>query len=705
MWCVACSRSGKLWSSVGARLLLVLSLVAALGCTAIPEGRSAVDRLEVTGNDLIDDDEIEERVATRETPRFLGLFRGVIYDYQVFDVYVLQRDLQRIERYYRARGFYKARVRASRIKYTDDRHVRVTISVEEGPRTIVSALEIHGAEGLPLALERELALAAASGGTSVGAPLEEALFEASARAMQRTLTDAGYAYARVTRAAKVDLPRDAASVRFDVYPGKAAVFGEVRLHGLGQIPRRPVLTAIDIRPGTPYSTSAIDDARQALLELGVFSTARIEPELPDPPPFPRVVPLDVYVEVTPHRVLRIGGGAEADPIRSDIHLLLAWQHNNFLGNLRRFHAELSPGLVFYPTRVPTFEAPTHYLPELRLRSSLAQPGFLEARTHGTVQAEYSVYPLLVTPEAVPDTPVIGYQELRGGVGLQRSFRRFFGFPSYNLQTNVPFAYIGELDPALRQVVISYIDLFTTYDLRDDPLAPRRGLLATLDVQAAGLGGHARDVRVQPELRTYLPMGRLLTLGLRGTLGVLFPFNYGEIVETTRFGGTAAADRAAWVRDSQLLYFRAFFSGGPASNRGYPLRGVGPHGVVPFLLPRTQVDDCVPGDRRPECVFPLGGFTLWESSVELRYPLAGSFTAATFCDAGDVSSRRLTFAYNLHLSCGEGLRYATPIGPVRLDVSYRIPGLQIIDGSARRLPDYGGVLGLPVTVSLGIGEAF
>jgi hypothetical protein len=56
----------------------------------------------------------------------------------------------------------------------------------------------------------------------------------------------------------------------------------------------------------------------------------------------------------------------------------------------------------------------------------------------------------------------------------------------------------------------------------------------------------------------------------------------------------------------------------------------------------------------------------------------------------------------HLSCGVGIRYETPVGPLRLDVAYRIPGLNPAPGS----PDYpGDIVGLPFGVAFGIGEAF
>jgi outer membrane protein insertion porin family/translocation and assembly module TamA len=78
---------------------------------------------------------------------------------------------------------------------------------------------------------------------------------------------------------------------------------------------------------------------------------------------------------------------------------------------------------------------------------------------------------------------------------------------------------------------------------------------------------------------------------------------------------------------------------------------------------------------------------------------------TFCDASDVASEEFTFTYNPHLSCGQGLRYGTPLGAARLDAGYRIPGLQLLDKTDRKEPEPGGIFGVPVTISIGIGEAF
>jgi outer membrane protein insertion porin family/translocation and assembly module TamA len=172
-------------------------------------------------------------------------------------------------------------------------------------------------------------------------------------------------------------------------------------------------------------------------------------------------------------------------------------------------------------------------------------------------------------------------------------------------------------------------------------------------------------------------------------------------------------RSQWIRDIQLMFMRGFFSGGPGSNRGYAPREIGPHGVVPFYNHgQTLLNpgvDCTAGDASNDpavCDLPLGGFTLWEAGLELRYPLAGDLSGALFSDASDVSPRRLSFRWNRpHLSAGFGLRYDTPVGPVRFDLGFRIPGMQAPAGARDEGVPSKGLFNLPMAASFGIGEAF
>ena len=127
-------------SSAGAgrsAIPLGLALIAEMGCSSIPRGAVSVDSISVEGNKAIASADVEEKLATAPSPKFLGLFRGIIYDYELLDRGVLQRDLERVARYYRARGYYEAVARAGRIRATGDKHVDVTIEVEEGEPVLV----------------------------------------------------------------------------------------------------------------------------------------------------------------------------------------------------------------------------------------------------------------------------------------------------------------------------------------------------------------------------------------------------------------------------------------------------------------------------------------------------------------------------------------------------------------------------------------
>jgi len=683
-----------------------------MGCATLPSGRYALQTVKISGNDAVDASDIHNEIASRESPRFLGLFSGMVYDYEVFDRYILERDLQRIERFYRARGFYHAKVRAGRIVNRSARNVAVEILVEEGTPMMVQRLDLYGLDGLPTPILTQARLSVAKV-VGVGMRFEEPAYAASETALKEILTDAGYAYVKVRRAADVNLSNDSASVGFWIELGPTTHIGEVRIVGLGSIPEKPVRRALALKPGDPYSTADLASAERALLELGVFGTVSVKPEI-EPGMALRqepIVPIVVRVEPSKLRSIRLGGGAGIDALRSEVHLKVGWEDLNFLGGLRRFTTEIVPGVVLYPMHLPSFAPPDSLLPQVALRSEFREPGFLEPRTHALINAQGSIYPVLLSADPVAGAPTLGYRELRSSVGLERGYRKLDGIVSHNIQINSPFTYRGEKDPDLRNILVSYPSVTVVLDVRDSQLSPHSGFYLSSNLQFAGVGGDARDWKLQPEARAYLPVSHRVTIALRGSLGLLFPMNYGSTVEPNALTKTSGgASRSEWVRDIQIMFLRGFFSGGPGSNRGYLPREIGPHGIVPFFNPgqtTAQIaSQCIPVGSVTStllCNLPLGGFTLWEASIELRFPIAGPVESVLFIDGSDVAPTMLRFRWRPHLSIGAGLRYATPIGPVRLDVGYRVPGMQ-----APNLPDEGTpktIWGVPIAVSLGIGEAF
>ncbi|HEY3497542.1 MAG TPA: BamA/TamA family outer membrane protein [Polyangiaceae bacterium] len=689
----------------------VLLAFVCFGCASIPGRRYALDSIDFVGNETIDDDELEEHMASRTTTRFAGLIQGVFYDYEVFDRYVLERDLQRLERLYRARGYYRAHARVARV-FQSGRHARVEIVIEEGPHAPIGRVDVHGLETLPPEFAKR-ARARVAALLPLGAPFTEEAFENAANELRNELGDQGYAYARIQRAAEVDVPKNVVGVGYWVEPGRVARLGEISIEGLGKIPEGPVRRALDLTPGDRYSHSELASAKQALLDLGVFSSVSVEAALPEGAleSMPERVPIRVKVEVSKLRSLRLGGGLELDTLKADAHLTAGWEHRNFLGGFRMFQIEVVPGVVLYPTRLPTLEAPRRLLPQGRARVEFRQPGLFEARTTGVLRTQYSVYPLLLTNDPAENAPILGYRELRASAGLERAFWRMHTGLSQNLQRNAPFTYTGPLDPDLGPVLVSYPELVVDFAYLDRRLSPHSGVGLKATLQVAGVGGDARDFKLQPEARGYIPLGRKVTLALRAATGFLWPANYGDTIESNAMTGTpGGGSRAEWVRDSQLMLLRGFFAGGAGSNRGYGPREIGPHGVIPFYDPGFSAEQIEAGcgqidvPQSSTCDLPIGGFTLWESSLEVRYPISGAFSGVVFADAADVAPQKATLRLNRpHLSAGFGFRYDTPIGPVRFDAGYRIPGAQAPASPDEGVPEE--TFGLPIALSFGIGEAF
>ena len=501
-------------------LALALLLAAVSGCASIPKGRAAIDSVAIVGARSVDADAVTDRLSTSASPKLFGLFRGLAVDYAIYDASALQRDLARVERYYRGRGFFEAHARVGRVIHLSADHVRVEIVVEEGTPTVNGSVVVEGAEGLPVDIARDVH-AAADQALPKGERFGEEAYAAAQVAVLRSLTDRGYAYAKGESDAQVDLASHTVDYTFKLRPGIEAVYGDITFVGLdpdGAGPRpqeidpAPLLFAMHMRAGKPYSSAAIDAATQALLDLGVFSSAHIVPKLADPPE--PVVPLVVELEPTKLRTVRIGGGAEFDEILSDLHLLLGWEDHNLLGGLRSFSAELKPGVAFYPTNASNLTLPTDYFLEERLRVQFRQPGFLEARTDAFIQPELNVYPLIVQSN---QARVPGYVEPKLAVGVDRRFgKHLFMKVLYNLQGELPFSNTrAARDESIPTVLLSFPQLIAQVDFRDNTVHPHAGFAANLDLQVAGdpFGGTATDLRVAPEVQGYVPIARGVTFAI------------------------------------------------------------------------------------------------------------------------------------------------------------------------------------------------
>jgi outer membrane protein assembly factor BamA len=712
--------------------------MALLGCTVktLPPGSRVIERLDVHGAHSVDVDKLKKRIATSETKHalygilegtpILTVFDAMTVEYRTYDRLVLDRDLQRVRRYYHARGFYDVTVRAGRVVQTKGARVRVSIIVDEGEPVLIekAELEFANAKDLPV-IHAQLSAALAgyaNGETKSGEPaprFDEETYDKIKLVLARVLTNAGYAYGEVEGKASVNLATHRARVRVAASTGPLCHFGPVTIEGLGEIPERPVRAALGLEEGGQFSANKIEAAQFALADLQVFGSVEIAVQRSSPGQQPKAtVPIRVIVQPIKLRAARVGVGFEVGS-RVETHGVGGWEDRNFIGGLRRFSIDARAGTVFFPLSAATLFSPPddfRVLPELELKLNFKQPAFPEARTNTLVAASTRLFLPRTLP--VPENfdadrdNVVGYREIDGAFGFDRKFRfRFWrGNTIYaaqfiKLRFDDPFSYTLAAPPdGFERVLIPYLDTILNWDFRRnasgrlDPFNPSKGVFLGLNLQFAGgfMQGDADDIRVRPEVRAFIPLGDHVVMAGKWATGYLFPRNYGESLPDP--GGASEVARA---RDLQLLSFRGFFSGGPNSNRGYSFREVGPYEQLAFLSQFSTSTD----------LQPTGGLGMWELSGELRFLLTEKFIGVLFVDSSDVvrtlSDYRLTHP---HISPGFGFRYRLPFGSLRFDFGVRPPYLQKI-GSKNLEPEEGGPLNpddidsAPFAFHLAIGEAF
>jgi translocation and assembly module TamA len=603
----------------------------------------------VEGNEGVSDRQLLERLALEAEDGYAWS------DEQFLDPVLFERDAPRIARVYRAFGYYHARLDAISLRWTPEGSGLVlTFHVTEGAPTILETLTLTGLDDLPSAALRDVRPAIR---VEEGEVITEDDWDATKSGIRRALRNNGFPVPLVTGTVVVDDVADTATAELIVDAGPRARFGAAEISGLEGVPEESVRTELGITPGDWYSAEEIDNARTALIAIGVFSSVEIS-EVPlgslAPPAAAEggedgVVGLDVQLEEGDMQRLKLGVGVGTEQGRQQAEVTATYEHRNLFGGLRRLQWTNRFGWAFDLGGIGVPDRRVDLGPFGLTSLTFRQPHLGDLQLAFVSSLKY---------EAVPTANDYSTQAIQARVGAERTFRdRTLSLGLYNSVRWVDlWNVVNQSNVVDVPYVLYLLDFAATLDLRDDPLEARDGhfvsLLLRLGMDPRGGEYDADPARdyyryflLKADLRGYYALHERVTLALRVSAGFILPI-----------GAEAMSPPD-----------ERFFSGGANSVRGLPYRAIGSW-CVEDSAATSPTCSLSPAGGVPA----PGGETLWEASLELRVEIIGGLSAAAFFDAGSVLDGFFSSVYSgvgglVHPTVGGGLRYRTPIGPIRFDV--------------------------------------
>ncbi len=548
---------------------------------------------------------------------------------------------------YKSEGFASVKVGSS-VKNSNG-NIEVYFRVDEGPRDIVNSVAIEGAKAFP---ESEFAPHGLQ--VRVGQSYSQAHVEADRASIVANYLKAGYLNAsfRETASQVSKEQPHRINVVYHIYEGPRVMTAERITLGRGHTsPRLIDRDVADIRPEHPLTESALLTAGTNLYNhTGVFDWAEVDPK--------REITTqnteDVLVKVHEDKrntitygfgfeVIERGGsipsGTVALPNLPPIGL-----PKNFTASEKTFWG---PRGTFEFTRNDmrgegeSFSF-TAFAGRLDQRGAIyyIDPNFRWSPWRATTS--YSI-------ERNEENPIFSSQQEQGSLQFQRAVdkaqkNQVFLRYSYS-KTDLTRLLIPALVPPRDQhVKLSTISGNFTRDTRDNPMDEHRGVFESLelDFNSSKLGASVDFAKLTGQAAYYKEAIHHIVWANSIRIGVAQPFN-----------------------NSFVPLSEAFFTGGSNTLRGFPLDGAGPQRPV-------QVCSSGSSSNCSTIQVPTGGNELLILNSEARFPLSWlkkGLGAVIFYDGGNVfpDAGFHDFASLYSNSVGIGLRYATPVGPIRFDV--------------------------------------
>lgn len=670
------------------------------------------------GNHALDDYTLSIAIATSAStwtyrwPILRGLRLG---QRRIFDELEFRRDVVRLQLLYRQHGYFEARVDTTVRR--DGRSVAVRFRIAEGSPVLVDSVGVAGADSIVdrARLIRRLPL-------QEGHPFDRFLFEASADTLVLALRNEGYPFATVFRNYQVDRPTQLARVDYVVVPGPRARVGDVEITGSHAVTGRTIRRSLAIREGDLFRQDALYDTQRSLYQTDLFRFASVG-VAPDSTVAGADSLVRILVRVADGSRTRLRAGigyGTLDCFRAQTTVTAS----NFMGGARRLElaGKVSKLAFAYPTdfglrdalcpvlrseRDP-FSDTLNYFASLTFtqpallarRNALSLTGFAERRSEFKVFERIGVgAAAAVTFGVARDVPVTATYRVTNG-RTNASAGNFCVY--FNRCEQSAVALLSET----RRVATLGISIA---DARADaPLDPTTGYNYSLEAThaASAVGSEFVFDKLLGEAAAYGRLGRGWVVAVRVRGGIVHP-------------------GLSQVADSSIRFVppeERFYAGGASTVRGFGTNEMGPVVYVATAADTNPTTGEVA--YRDLRASPTGSNAIALANLELRFPSPiwpSRLRLAAFVDAGQLWNQTTggLVPTPRRFTPGLGLRFSTPLGPMRLDAAYndyeRQSGpLYIINSSSGTLdlmdpsyrgPSRGGSFLRRIQLHFSVGQPF
>jgi len=569
----------------------------------------------------------------------------------------LDADVTAIENVYRGRGFGAAKVQAdprpeAAIEGGVQIPVAVSILITEGVRTVVRTVRIEGNASVSEMALREIII------LQPGAPYFDAQLRRDVDAIQLQYENLGYRSATVQAQPGFTADRARVDLVFTVREGPRIFVDHVLIAGNVRTSAQTIEREVQLKPGDPLSLEAEYETQRRLAALQLFRRAPQLTELRHGDETRR--DLLVTVEEAAPTTLGYGGGVEGRlrVVPSEVEGGFARQKFDLAP---RAFVDLGRRNLFGTNRSINFFASVSLHPQGLSSGSRIGSGFTEYRALATFRE-----PRLFNTDIVGVLNGTVEQQIRSSFSFwrrsaaaqasRRLTRSLSMSGSYQLQHTrllddlVLTADQPLIDRFFAGERLSSFSVQGSYDTRDEPVDATRGgyLSANVQLAAKRIGSTAGFAKSFLTAQLFRPVAlvRGAVFAAQARAGIATGFAR-DVVTTVN------GESIVLVGDKNLPKPERFFAGGDTTVRGFALDTLG--------RPDTIKDG-----------FPIGGNAETIFNVELRSPVRKGLQGVGFVDTGNVFARAADIdLLALRAAVGFGLRYKSPVGPIRFDMGFKV----------------------------------